>query len=129
MGEKPFRYQDSLPSKLDDKDVIDQIQFQVSRNNTKEPRHKSKKTVWNPLSALLLDPFQSPFRWAQKVRYNRKINEGRLDEITETEKKLFESKLDPNRKWHQTPKFVPRDLKREVDIVGDVAVLERIEDD
>lgn len=43
MGEKPFRYQDSLPSKLDDKDIIDQIQFQVSRNNTKEPKKKSKK--------------------------------------------------------------------------------------
>ena len=35
MGEKPFRYQDSLPSKLDDKDIQDQIRFQVSRNNTK----------------------------------------------------------------------------------------------
>lgn len=86
MGTKPFRYQDSLPSKLDDKDVLDQIQFQVSRNNIKEPKHKSKKIVWNPLSALLLDPFQSPLRWAQKVRYNRKINEGKFDEITEKEK-------------------------------------------
>ena len=121
MGTKPFRYQDSLPSKLDDKDVLDQIQFQVSRNNIKEPKHKSKKIVWNPLSALLLDPFHSPLRWAQKVRYNRKINEGKFDEITEKEKKLFESKLDPNRKWYQTPKFVPRDLEREVDIVADVA--------
>ena len=43
MGEKPFRYQDSLPSKLDDKDITDQIRFQVSRNNTKETKHKSKK--------------------------------------------------------------------------------------
>ena len=59
--------------------------------------------------------------WAQKVRYNKKINEGRVDEITEKEKILFESKLDPNRKWYQTTKFVPRDLKKEVDIVGDVA--------
>ena len=121
MGEKPFRYQDSLPSKLDDKDITDQIRFQVSRNNTKETKHKSKKIVWNPLSALLLDPIIGPSQWAQKVRYNKKINEGRLDEITEKEKILFESKLDPNRKWYQTTKFVPRDLEKEVDIVGDVA--------
>jgi hypothetical protein len=121
MGEKPFRYQDSLPSKLDDKDIQDQIRFQVSRNNTKEPKHKSKKIVWNPLSALLLDPIIGPSMWAQKVKYNKKINEGRFDEITKKEKILFESKLDPNRKWYQTTKFVPRDLEKEVEIVGDVA--------
>ena len=85
MGEKPFRYQDSLPSKLDDKDITDQIRFQVSRNNTKETKHKSKKIVWNPLSALLLDPIIGPSQWAQKVRYNKKIAEGRADEITEKE--------------------------------------------
>ena len=120
-NEKPFTYFESQPSKLKDKDITDQIRFQISKNNVKEPKHEAKKIVWNPLSTLLLDPLQAPFRWAQKVRYNKKIAEGRLDEITETEKTLFESKLDPSRKWHQTTKFVPRDLKKEVDIVGDVA--------
>ena len=120
-NEKPFTYFESQPSKLTDKDVTDQIRFQISKNNVKEPQHESKKIVWNPLSALLLDPQMAPYMWAQKVRYNKKIAEGRLEEITEQEKILFESKLDPNRKWYQTTKFVPRDLKKEVDIVGDVA--------
>ena len=66
---RPFRYLDSLPSKLDDKDITDQIRFQVSRNNVREPKHESKKIVWNPLSALLLDPFIGPTQWARKVRY------------------------------------------------------------
>jgi hypothetical protein len=104
MGEKPFRYQDSLPSKLDDKDITDQIRFQVSRNNTKEPQQKSKKIVWNPFSALLFDPIIGPSQWAQKVRYNKKINEGRFDKITDKEKLFF-----------------GRDTEKEVDIVADVA--------
>jgi len=117
---KPFRYRDTLPSKLDDKDIQDQIRFRISRNNVKEPKHESKKIVWNPLSALLLDPFIGPSLWAKKVKYNKKIAEGKLDEITKKEKILFESKLDPSRKWYQTTKFVPRDLEKEVEIIGDV---------
>jgi len=50
MGEKPYSYRESLPSKLDDKDVVDQIRFQVSKNNVKHPKHKSKKKVFNPHS-------------------------------------------------------------------------------
>ena len=121
-NEKPFTYFESQPSKLTDKDVTDQIRFQISKNNVKEPQHEAKKIVWNPVSALLLDPLMGQYTWFQKVIYNKKINEGRVDEITEKEKILFESKLDPNRKWYQTTKFVPRDLEKEVDIVGDVAV-------
>ena len=34
---RPFRYFDSQTSKFDDKDINDQIRFQVSRNNVKEP--------------------------------------------------------------------------------------------
>ena len=120
-NEKPFTYLESQASKLTDKDVTDQIRFQISKNNVKEPKHESKKIVWNPLSALLLDPHMAPYMWFQKARYNKKINEGRVDEITEKEKRLFESKLDPNRKWYQTTKFVPRNLKKEVDIIADVA--------
>ena len=70
---KPFRYRDTLPSKLDDKDIQDQIRFQISRNNVKEPKHESKKIVWNPLSALLLDPFMGPSLWVQKVKYNKNL--------------------------------------------------------
>ena len=115
---RPFRYLDSLPSKLDDKDITDQIQFQVSRNNTKEPKQKSKKIVWNPLSALLLDPIIGPTQWARKVRYNKKIAEGRVDEVTEKEKLFFESKTNP-KAWF-SDKLIPRDTEKEVDIVEDV---------
>jgi len=120
-NEKPFTYLESLPSKLDDKDIQDQIRFQISRNNIKEPKEESKKIVWNPLSALLLDPMMGPSLWVQKVKYNKKIAEGKVDEITKKEKILFESKLDPNKKWYQTTKFVPRDLEKEVEIIEDVA--------
>jgi hypothetical protein len=69
-----------------------------------------------------VDPMLGLTQWVRKVKYNKKIAEGRSDEVTEKEKLYFESKLDPNRKWYQTTKFVPRDLKKEVDIVEDVAV-------
>ena len=72
MGEKPFRYLDSLPNKLDDKDITDQIRFQVSRNNIKEPKHKSKKKVFNPMSLLLWDPVLGASAWARKAKYNKK---------------------------------------------------------
>ena len=111
MGEKPFRYQDSLPSKLDDKDITDQIRFQVSRNNTKEPQQKSKKIVWNPLSALLLDPIIGPSHGHRKLDIIKKINEGRFDEeITEREKLFFESKTNP-KAWF-SDKLIPRDTKK-----------------
>ena len=117
-NEKPFTYLESLPSKLDDKDIQDQIKFHISRNNTKEPKHESKKIVWNPLSALLLDPMIGPSLWAQKVRYNKKIAKGKVDEITKKEQILFESKTNPNA-WFSN-KLIPRDTKKEVDIVADV---------
>jgi len=63
MGQKPYKYLDSLPSKLDDEDVKDQIRFQVSRNNVKEPKHKPKKKVFNPLSILLIDPILGTSTW------------------------------------------------------------------
>ena len=84
-NEKPFTYLESQASKLTDKDVTDQIRFQISKNNVKEPKHESKKIVWNPLSALLLDPLMGQSMWFQKARYNKKINEGSVDEITEKE--------------------------------------------
>ena len=35
MGDKPYRYYDAQTSKFSDKDITDQIRFQVSRNNVK----------------------------------------------------------------------------------------------
>ena len=89
MGARPYSYYDSLPNKLDDKDVVDQIRFQVSRNNVKQPKHKSKKKVFNPMSILLMDPVLGASAWARKAKYNKKIAEGKLDEITEEEKLLL----------------------------------------
>ena len=123
MGEKPFNYRDSLPNKLDDKDVLDQIRFQVSRNNVKQPQHKSKKKVFNPLSLLLLDPTLGGHAWIRKAKYNKKIAEGKLDEVTDFERLEFESKADPNRGFFErlNPKnLIPRDTKKEIDLIGDI---------
>ena len=123
MGEKPYRYLDSLPSKLDDEDVNDQIRFQVSRNNIKEPQHKSKKKVFNPFSLLLVDPTLSGHAWMRKAKYNKKIADGKLDKVTDAERLEFESKVDPNRGFFERlnpKKLIPRDTKKEVDIVSDV---------
>ena len=124
MGEKPYRYLDSLPSKLDDEDVNDQIRFQVSKNNIKEPKHKSKKKVFNPMAILLMDPILGASAWARKAKYNKKIAEGELDKVTEAERLEFESKADPNRGFFErlNPKnLIPRDTKKEVDTIADIA--------
>ena len=118
MGEKPYSYYDSLPNKFDDKDVVDQIRFQVSRNNVKQPKHKSKKKVFNPMSILLMDPILGAHAWVRKAKYNKKIADGKLDEVTDFEKLEFESKADPNRGFFERldPRnLIPRDTKKEVD--------------
>ena len=123
MGEKPFRYLDSLPNKLDDKDITDQIRFQVSRNNIKEPQHKSKKKVFNPMAILLSDPLLGASAWMRKAKYNKKIADGKLDEVTDSERLEFESKVDKNRGFFErlNPKnLIPRDTKKEVDTVSDI---------
>ena len=97
MGERPYSYRESLPSKFDDEDIKDQIRFQVSRNNVKQPKHKSKKKVFNPMALLLMDPVLGAHAWVRKARYNKKIAEGELDKVTDFEKLEFESKADPNR--------------------------------
>ena len=71
---KPYSYIESLPSKFDDKDTIDQIRFQVSRNNVKQPKHKSKKNVFNPMAILLSDPVLGAHAWVRKAKYNKKSN-------------------------------------------------------
>jgi hypothetical protein len=123
MGEKPFSYRDALPNKLDDKDILDQIRFQVSRNNVKQPKYKSKKKVFNPMALVLWDPMLGNHMWVRKAKYNKKIAEGKLDEITDFERLEFESKADPNRGFFDrlNPKnLIPRDTKKEVDLVGDI---------
>ena len=124
MGEKPFNYRDSLPNKLDDKDILDQIRFQVSRNNVKQPKHKSKKKVFNPLSLLLLDPTLGGQAWMRKAKYNKKIADDKLDEVTDAERLEFESKVDKNRGFFDRlnpKKLIPRDTKKELDTLGDIA--------
>jgi hypothetical protein len=119
---KPYSYIESQTS-FDNKDIKDQIRFQVSRNNVKEPKHKSKKKVFNPMAVLLMDPVLGGHAWARKARYNKKIADGKLDEITKAERLEFESKVDPNRGFFErlNPKnLIPRDTKKEVDLLGDI---------
>jgi len=123
MGERPYSYYDSLPNKFDDKDVVDQIRFQVSRNNIKEPKHKAKKKVFNPMSILLMDPILGTHAWIRKAKYNKKIKEGRLDDVTEFEKLEFESKVDPKLGLFEklNPRnLIRRDTKKEIDVLGDI---------
>ena len=108
MGEKPYSYYDLLHNKFDDKDVVDQIRFQVSRNNVKQPKHKSKKKVFNPMSILLMDPILGAHAWVRKAKYNKKIADGKLDEVTDFEKLEFESKVDKNRGFFERLK--PKNL-------------------
>ena len=124
MGQQPYSYFDTLPSKFDSEDVKDQIRFQVSRNNVKEPKHKSKKKVLNPMAILLMDPILGASAWARKAKYNKKIAEGKLDEVTDAERLEFESKADPNRGFFErlSPEnLIPRDKKKEIDTIGDIA--------
>jgi hypothetical protein len=121
---KPYSYIESLPSKFDDKDTIDQIRFQVSRNNVKQSKHKSKKKVFNPMAILLMDPILGASAWARKAKYNKKIAQGKLDEVTDAERLEFESKADPNRGFFgrlNPENLIPRDKKKEIDTIGDIA--------
>ena len=123
MGEKPYSYRESLSSKFDDKDITDQIRFQVSRNNVKEHKHIQKKKVINPMAFLLMDPTLGTHAWIRKAKYNKKIADGKLDEVTDFERLEFESKVDPNRGFFErlSPKnLIPRDTKKEVDVLGDI---------
>ena len=124
MGERPFSYRDALPNKLDDKDILDQIRFQVSRNNVKQPKHKSRKKVFNPLALLLLDPTLGGSAWARKAKYNKKIADDKLDEVTDAERLEFESKVDTKRGFFERlnpEKLIPRDTKKELDLLGDIS--------
>jgi hypothetical protein len=123
-NEKPYTYYDSI-SELGNKDIEDLVKFESTKNNVKEPVVSSKKKVFNPLSLLLLDPIMAPQAWARKIQYNKKIKEGRLEDVTDAERLQFESKVDPNRgifSGSLNPKnMIPMDKKSEVDLTADIA--------
>ena len=124
MGQKPYSYYDTLPSKFDDEDVLDQIKFHVSRNNEKEPKHKAKKKVFNPFSLLLLDRSLGPSLWMKRATYNKKIKEGKEDQVTDQERLLFESKVNKKRGFFERlnpTHLIPRDKEKEVDVMADIA--------
>ena len=114
--DKFFSFSESKATKLNDEDILNQIRFQVSRNNIKENKFKSKKKVINPMSILLMDPTLGIQAWLRKAKYNKKIADGRLDEVTKFEKLEFESKVDPNRGIFEgkfSPEnLIPRDTKK-----------------
>jgi len=122
--EKPYRYFD-IEDEFNSGELKDFVQFQSTKNNIKEPVVTSKKKVFNPLSLLLLDPVMAPQAWARKIQYNKKIKEGKIDEVTEAERVEFESKADSKRgifSGYLSPKnYTPIDKKNEVEIGGDIA--------
>ena len=88
-------------------------------------KKKNLKTkVLNPFSLLLLDPTLGPQTWIKKFKYNKKISDGKLDEVTDEERLLFESKVDKNQpllKRIFSPKtYLQRDTEKEIDTVADV---------
>ena len=120
---KPYSYFESQKSKFDDKDIKDQIKFQISRNNVKESKYRSKKKVFNPFSLLLADPTLGSMMWMKRAKYNKKIKEGKEDQVTDDERLLFESKADPKRGFFERlnpENVIARDKKEEVDAIADV---------
>jgi hypothetical protein len=117
----PYKYKPS-DSALTEKEVSAAIEFQTSKNNIYEKKEEPKDKVINPFSILLLDPTLGPQTWIQKFKYNKKISDGRLDEVTDAERLLFESKTDSNRGIFEgkfSPKnYLQRDTEKEVDIKG-----------
>jgi hypothetical protein len=122
--EKPYTYFDSI-NEIGNEEVQDLVKFESTRNNIKEPVVTSKKKVFNPLSLLLFDPTLGHSMWAQKIKYNKKIKEGRLDDVTDAERLQFESKADPKRgifSGYLNPKnMIPMDKESEVDLTADIA--------
>jgi hypothetical protein len=73
-----------------------------------------------------MDPSLGKFAWMRKAKYNKKIAEGKLDEVTKFEKLEFESKAREDTPWYKkfsiSPEnLVPRDTKKEVDYLSDIA--------
>ena len=93
----PYKYRKS-DSELTENEVLDAVKFFNTKGNLNEPRSQPKTKVINPFSLLLLDPSLGKNLLVQKAIYNKKIADGKLDEVTDQERLLFESKVDPKRK-------------------------------
>ena len=119
----PYKYKPS-DSALTEKEISAAIEFQTTKNNVYEKKEEPKTKVLNPFSLLLLDPTLGPQTWIKKFKYNKKISDGKLDEVTDEERLLFESKVDKNQpllKRIFSPKtYLQRDTEKEIDTVADV---------
>ena len=119
----PYKYKPS-DNALTEKEISAAIEFQTSKNNIYEKKEQPKDKVFNPFSLLLLDPTLGPQTWIKKFKYNKKISDGKLDEVTDEERLLFESKVDKNQpllKRIFSPKtYLQRDTEKEIDTVADV---------
>jgi len=119
----PYKYKPS-DSALTEKEISAAIEFQTTKNNVYEKKEEPKTKVLNPFSLLLLDPTLGPQTWIKKFKYNKKISDGKLDEVTDEERLLFESKVDTNQLFLKgifSPKtYLQRDTKKETDTVADV---------
>jgi len=119
----PYKYKKS-DSELTENEVLDAVKFFNTKGNLNEPRSQPKTKVINPFSLLLLDPSLGKNLLVQKAIYNKKIADGKLDEVTDQERLLFESKVDPKqkgfKKYFDPKTFIQRDTKTEIDAAGDV---------
>jgi hypothetical protein len=120
----PYKYKPS-DSTLTEKEISSAIEFQTTKNNVYEKKEEPKTKVFNPFSILLLDPTLGPQTWIKKFKYNKKISDGKLDEVTDEERLLFESKVDtkqPFLKRIYSPKtYLQRDTEKEIDTISDIA--------
>ena len=119
----PYKYRKS-DSELTENEVLNAVKYQTTKNNLEEPKSQPKDSVFNPFSILLADPTLGTQMWIQKFKYNKKIADGKLDEVTDQERLLFESKVDPKQPFLKrifSPKtYLQRDTEKEVDAVGEV---------
>ena len=119
----PYKYKPS-DSALTEKEISAAIEFQTTKNNVYEKKEEPKTKVLNPFSLLLLDPTLGPQTWIKKFKYNKKISDGKLDEVTDEERLLFESKVDKNqpllKKIFSPKTYLQRDTEKEIDTVADV---------
>ena len=119
----PYKYRKS-DSELTENEVLDAVKFFNTKGNLNEPRSQPKTKVINPFSLLLLDPSLGKNLLVQKAIYNKKIADGKLDEVTDQERLLFESKVDPKQPFFKRifdPKtYLQRDTETEIDAAGDV---------
>ena len=119
----PYKYRKS-DSELTENEVLDVVKFYTTKGNINEPKSQPKTKVFNPFSILLADPSLGKQIWYKKFIYNKKIADGRLDEVTNEERLLFESKVDPKQPFlkriFDTKTYLQRDTQKEIDAVGEV---------